>query len=98
MSEDAVVCFSKIKVLTVGIGDIIGTPESGHNDDAHDHKKPIHHRYVNLAHDFLGSMDYLNPRKAAKSHRLLYARECCRYHCLAGNHSSKCSNHKYWPE
>jgi hypothetical protein len=70
---DAVVCSLKIKVLTICIGDIIGTSESSHNDDAHDHKKPIHHRYVNLTHDFLGGMDYLNPRKATESHRLLYA-------------------------
>jgi hypothetical protein len=36
----------KITILTIRIGNIIGTPESGHDDHAHDHEKPIHHRYM----------------------------------------------------
>jgi hypothetical protein len=96
--EDNDVNSLKKKALTICIGDIVSTSESGHNDNAHDHEKPIHHRYVNLTHYFLGGMDYFDPRKATKSHCLLYAREGCRNHSLARNHSSKCSYHKYWPE
>ena len=51
--EDNDVNSLKTKALTICIGDIVSTPESGHDDDAHDHEKPIHHRYVNLTHYFL---------------------------------------------
>jgi hypothetical protein len=57
----------KITILTIRIGNIIGTPESGHNDDAHDHEKPIHHKYINLAHNFLGSTDYFYPQKQLRA-------------------------------
>lgn len=68
----------KIKSLvTIGIGDVCGIPESSNNYYAHNHQEPVDDRNIDLTHEFPGCMDNLNPGKATKGHGLLYAGKCC---------------------
>lgn len=84
--------------LTICICNISCALEDGNHNYAHDHQKPVNYGDVNLANEPFWGVNYLEPGEASQSHRLLYAWKCSRYHCLAGNHSSKCGNHKHWPE
>lgn len=53
------------------IGDVFCASEDGANEYAHDHQEPINDRVVDLTHPSLGSVDYLKPQEATKSHGFL---------------------------